>query len=161
MRLWAFSQRKDAIASLNKDKLFWLYTHHLNEKFREAGEPPSQVPNLEVLKKSEPGKYPDLEDRLYEIRKAKYVERCDVSEAKLDELLVSKDSPNVSYNVAKYYLETHGKKRGYSKSAESVQPPNDEIINLRIENAKLQAENERMKLNGSESKTGEKHCGSE
>ena len=65
MRLWAFSQRKDAIASLNKDKLFWLYTHHLNEKFREAGEPPSQVPNLEVLKKSEPGKYPDLESRLH------------------------------------------------------------------------------------------------
>jgi len=65
MRRWAFSQRKDAIASLNKDKLFWLFTHHMNEKLKEKGMPPTQVPNLDILNKTEPGTHPDLESLLH------------------------------------------------------------------------------------------------
>ena len=61
MRRWAFAQQKAAIASLNKDEIFWLFIQHHNDQFKERNMPLLVVPNLGLLNKLKPGTNPQME----------------------------------------------------------------------------------------------------
>ena len=66
MRQWLSSQRKEAMASLNKDELVWLHLHSNNIQLKEKGQPIRKMPNLRLLQNIPMGEYPPLESILHD-----------------------------------------------------------------------------------------------
>lgn len=94
---------------------------------------------------------PEIEDILIEARKGFVIQRQDAAEFVLDYMINQKSTlPRLAYDTAKYILETHGKKRGYSKSKEEGEatPSRDIIIELENKIMDLEAQvKEQKKIN--------------
>lgn len=92
------------------------------------------------------GLHEDLEDKLYTIRKSKYIQRCDAAESTIDKLLSNVDNhPSVALSAAKYYLETHARKRGYGV-VETPQQKAPEHNNLIADHQELSWQSKYQKL---------------
>jgi len=110
-------------------------------------------------------KEPEIKKILYQARAGKYIRRCDNSEHVMDKLHMMVDTrPGYAFQAAKYYLDTHGKDRGYGiQQVDAYGSPNDEIINDKVDNMKLSHENKLLKAenNAYKSKTGSEPSGSD
>jgi hypothetical protein len=66
LRQWLVSKRKQAMAALNKDELFWMFLHEINNSRREQKLPQKLVPNLGLLQAHPPGTFHQLDHMLCE-----------------------------------------------------------------------------------------------
>lgn len=85
----------------------------------------------------------DLQEKLYAIRKGKYIRRLDLSESVIDRIhQMVEEKTGYALQAAKYYLDTHGKKRGYSpvKEETTTDSPNDSKIEAFTDNMILKDE---------------------